>query len=753
MRVDNLLLLGIRHHGPGSAASVVRALKEFQPDAILLEGAPEAAELIPLVGDKDLKPPVAQLIYCPDNHQDSTFYPFAEFSPEWQTLLYANREGVAVEFFDLPQAHSIGLRQQRRDAEPVEVEVDEQEDESVDSLEFDSDPLDLLAKTAGYGDGESWWEAMVEQHQHSSEVFTLIAEAMTSAREQIEQHHPISEREQRREAWMRQRLRAAQKSGAEKIAVVCGAWHVPALLKKVAVKDDRALLKGLPKAKVSATWIPWTYGRISYRSGYGAGIEAPGWYDYLWQHWQAKNNHRVASGWLTKVARVLRAEGLDVPSASVIEAVRLAESLALLRERESPSFNDMNEAIQTLFGYGDAASFTLLKEKLWLSERLGQVPDSSEQTPLQQSFHHQVKTLRLKIGAVEKEMILDLRKELDRNRSQFFHQLGILGLEWAKPISTRSKGTFKEGWLLQWYPECDLQLIEKSIWGNSIEAAATATAIDAAGKEEDLSALVAWLEKCLPANLEPAIVATIAALSQRSTISSGVDELMAALPGLVNIIRYGDVRGTDTNTLQDLVNDLCIRINIGLPNQCKQLDEESAQAMAVNIAKVNSALALLDQDSLLEEWRKVLLRLANNDGLQGFIVGRCFRLLEDSGVIDQAAVAEALSLALSRAEDPLQAAAWLEGLLADSGLTLLHDDTLFAVLDNYLCGLAGERFEAITPLLRRTFATFAFGERRNLLDKVRQGVTALVEIGDEHFDHEKGAKILPLLTILLQPQT
>jgi len=47
---------------------------------------------------------------------------------------------------------------------------------------------------------------------------------------------------------MRQAIRAAEKEGHARIAVVCGAWHVPALAQKVALKDDQALLKGWPKS-------------------------------------------------------------------------------------------------------------------------------------------------------------------------------------------------------------------------------------------------------------------------------------------------------------------------------------------------------------------------------------------------------------------------------------------------------------------------------------------------------------------------
>jgi hypothetical protein len=89
-----------------------------------------------------------------------------------------------------------------------------------------------------------------------------------------------------REAYMREIIRKAQNELYGNIVVVCGAWHAPELLDvDSTAKADTKLLKSLPKTKikVATTWIPWTNGRLSMYSGYGAGITSPGWYDFLWK--------------------------------------------------------------------------------------------------------------------------------------------------------------------------------------------------------------------------------------------------------------------------------------------------------------------------------------------------------------------------------------------------------------------------------------------------------------------------------------
>ena len=110
---------------------------------------------------------------------------------------------------------------------------------------------------------------MVE-HVPGTAVFDAIAEAMGLLRDEVDSRDLV------REAYMRRTLRAAIKDGYQNIAVVCGAWHVPALTEPLppASHDDR-LLRGLPKVKATMTWVPWTYGRLAFASGYGAGSAPP----------------------------------------------------------------------------------------------------------------------------------------------------------------------------------------------------------------------------------------------------------------------------------------------------------------------------------------------------------------------------------------------------------------------------------------------------------------------------------------------
>jgi hypothetical protein len=770
-------IFGVRHHGPGSARSLRQALEGLKPDCILVEGPPDAEEVLAFAVHEGMKPPVALLIYDPEKPQRAAYYPFAAFSPEWQALQYGMEKKVPVRFMDLPQSVQMALAAQKEAEAAVQVAannppaVDEANDQGGEPIEGDvedppmtagtpfdiaRDPLLHLAQAAGYSDSERWWEHMVEHRREGGDVFAAVLEAMTALRDAAIQS-PLQriepEHEARREAHMRQRIREAEREGFGTIAVVCGAWHAPALAKMPPAKEDVAVLKGLPKRKVAATWIPWTYSRLAFASGYGAGIESPGWYDFLWRL-GGRRNGDVAVHWLVKVARLLRREDLDASSASVIEAARLADSLAALRGRPLPGLPELNEATQSVLCFGESLPLRLIFRKLIVSERLGEVPEETPAVPLAQDLAREQKRLRFPPEAVSKPVDLDLRKPNDLDRSRLLHRLSLLGVPWGKLQRQRAaqKGTFHELWTVQWQPEFAVALIEAGVWGNTIPGASGTKVCHEADEAGDLPALTALVDATLLADLPVAAEHVMARLQAVAAVTSDVVHLMAALPPLANILRYGNVRQTDAEMVGRVVDGLVARICIGLPGACGSLNDEAAEAMFNRMAAAHGAIGLLQKTEHTAAWNAVLRQLADSPNLHGLIAGRACRLVQEAGQFEIGEAARRFGLALSRASAPAQAGAWVDGFLRDSGLVLLHDERLWQVLDDWVTGLAPDHFTAVLPLLRRTFSTFQAAERRQMGGRVvggaRRSAAASTAAPDE-FDHARADKALPLLAQLL----
>ncbi|MFI0711890.1 DUF5682 family protein [Streptomyces inhibens] len=779
------VLLGVRHHGPGSARTVRAALEQCTPAAVLIEGPPEADELVPLAAQEGMRPPVALLAHVQDDPGRAAFWPLAEFSPEWVAMRWALERGVPVRFIDLPAAHSLAMTAEGQEEGGGEdgggAEAAHQE--AADRADLRVDPIRVLAGAAGYDDPERWWEDVVEHRREGGgpgadalAPFMALAEAMGALREAYgDGGH---DRDLVREAHMRLRLRAAQREFGDDIAVVCGAWHVPALARRATVTADRQLLKGLPKVKASVTWVPWTHRRLSRHSGYGAGVDSPGWYGHLFSA-----PDRPVERWLTKVAGLLRTEDYAVSSAHVIEAVRLAEGLATVRGRPLAGLTELDDAIRAVMGDGSDAPSSLIHDRLVVGDVLGEVPEDAPAVPLQRDIARSQRALRLKPEALERELELDLRKETDAGRSRLLHRMRLLGIPWGEPTRSRgSTGTFRETWRLRWEPELSVRVAEAGIWGTTVLSAATAKAASEASAAATLAEVTALAERCLLAELPDALPVVMRTLSDRAALDADVGHLAQALPALVRSVRYGDVRGTDAAVLREVATGLAERVFVGLPPACLGLDADGAAEMRGHLDATHQAVSLLAQPEpepepeaaarrpgsagLRARWAGVLRAVGERDAVPGLIRGRAARLLLDDGELADGGAERLMGLALSPGVPPTDAAGWIEGFVGggpggDGGMLLVHDERLLALVDGWLTSVPDAAFTDVLPLLRRTFAEYEAGVRRTLGELIRRGPTptsrrpaadatdAAASGFGPGLDRDRAAAVLPTLRLLL----
>lgn len=774
----DLRIFGIRHHGPGSAASLVAALDDFRPDMLLLECPADGEAALATIADAALVPPVALLLYNPKQQGQASFLPFAAFSPEWQAVQWCQREGAHVRCFDLPMSLRFGQEEEEKattpaeaaspadflpadanptdanpadsspaDPTPAEATASEPANATFPEATLTEDPVAYLARLAGYADSEQWWETHLEHAPGNADTFALVLELMTVLREELQR--PETPETLLREAYMRETLRATLAQGYQRVAVVCGAWHAPVLTEpNFQKKEDKALLKGLKKTPVEATWIPWTYERLSFSSGYGAGVLSPAWYELLF----AQPRAEVVTQWMVRATRLLRSQDLDASSAHAIEGVRLARTLAAVRGLSLPGIDELQEAAVALLGGGYPEGLAVVQRELVIGEKLGEVPPGQPATPLQQDLAQQQKTLRLKPEPTAKPLSLDLRQETHLLRSHLLHRLRLLDINWGKPqhVSGSKAGTFHEEWELEWPPEMALAVLDAGRWGNTVLAAAAGRATARAAEATTLAAVSALLEDALRADLGPAIAALVARLETLAADTRDVTHLLTALPPLAQVLRYGNVRRTDTAQVAQVVQQLVPRLAIGLPAACAGLDIDAARPLLEKIEATHAAIRLLQDPGHEADWYAALAVVQRSAASQGLLAGAASRLLFDAAQADAEATATALGLALAPAQPTAYATAWIEGFLRGSGLVLIHHRALFDLLDTWLGSLAEDTFREIVPLLRRAFAEFSPPERRQLMDLAGAGPaapTVSAEVLD--FDWTRGTRVLPVLRELL----
>lgn len=728
--MSNIHLFGVRHHGPGSARSLVRALHALQPDIVLIEGPPDANELLPLASHAKLEPPVALLVYVADTPRNAVLYPFALYSPEWQAIQFALAKKLPVKFIDLPQ--TVRLSEQQDSAPQAESKIEN----------TGNDPLQSMAQAAGYNDTERWWDRLVESRDGQDvDVFRAVHEMMCEVRREVHEDDIV---EQRREAHMRKCIRESIADGHENIAVVCGAYHTPALAVMPAVKQDEALLKNLPKVKTASAWVPWSYERLSYRSGYGAGVDSPVWYELLWN-----KRNSLGAQWMTRAARLLRDEDIPISSAHVIEACRLAEALAAVRDVAVPGLIEYNDAAISVLGAGNALNMQLVMRRWHFDSRLGSVPAEFPAAPLQQDLNQLHKRLRMPANADEKTYDLDLRQPVDKERSALLRRLRVLGIEWATPVeSGNARGTFHEIWNVRWKPEFALSLIEASRYGHTVHQAAAACLVEyAANASLPLSKLVSLLDDALFADIEGAVGALINAIESRAALTSDALQLLDALPSLVSICRYGNVRETDTSLVATILDSLVPRVLIAIPATATSIDDEAARLLWTKLKAMNQSLLTLANSAHLNAWYDTAKRMSDRDVIHALINGYANRVLYDAKQTEFAELSSSVSRALSPGNAPLHAALWIEGLLSGSGAILVHDDELRGLLNNWIGQVSADHFVQVLPLLRRTFAEFSSAERRQIGERLtfRGDVISESLMQPSEFDLISAKRVIPVL--------
>jgi hypothetical protein len=112
---------GVRHLSPAFAYYVREFLDRTKPKAVLIEGPSDLSGLINGLCSPKVRLPAAILAYTTEPPVRTVLYPMAEFSPEYQAMMWAKKHKVPVEFCDLPSG-SLLYREEKDEEESEEAE-------------------------------------------------------------------------------------------------------------------------------------------------------------------------------------------------------------------------------------------------------------------------------------------------------------------------------------------------------------------------------------------------------------------------------------------------------------------------------------------------------------------------------------------------------------------------------------------------------------------------------------------------------
>ena len=732
-------IYGIRHHGPGSSTCLLKALELQKPDCILIEGPSDAESALQHFNIKDILPPAAILVYDIKNLHVASYYPFASFSPEWQAMRYGFKKAIPCFFMDLP----LGIEFYSRQNKDAQKQMELLESSAFSDRGGRRDPFTELAQTAGYSDSERWWEVFIENAFESHEVFEVVMDLMDELRKN---DGSDSASNMLREAHMRKVIRQKIKERYTSIAVVCGAWHAPALRnwEHISAATDNRLLRGWKKVKVNSTWVPWSYTKLANQSGYAAGVVSPEWYEHLFKH----RTHAVTT-WMTKAGRICRRRKIDTSSAHTIAAVQMAETLRDLRELRKPGLDELLDAATAVFWDQRKSVRSMLQRRMIIGNRTGRIRGSVPMLPLQKDIEKTLKQARLTAyweKADRFDKTLDLRKATQRKASVFLHRMNLAGILWgrSKAGSPFQTGSFSELWSLKWKVRFSLQIVEAAMFGSTLKEVVVHRSRSTLEHVEDVADLTEFVWAVLKADIPEIFDEVIQKLMQRVGLSTDVAHLMNSLTALFTIWRYGDSRKLDSALTLSYIQQLAPRIYVAFPEYSKTLDEVQIEDLIPLITECTDIMNNVDLKFDID-WNGRLLRITKEPVYHPLLRGFCLRTVMTLGGVESSFVEGQFRRALSFSETTDHSAFWIEGFLSGNASAILYHAVLSDLLAVWVNNLENEDFDRVLPVLRRAFSRFSDSEKNQISRLVLSQPTQAIQVVHDHGRIEKVRNMLDRL--------
>jgi hypothetical protein len=755
-------VFGVRHLSPAAAWHLRAYLDRIKPTHVLIEGLADAGELLPSFTAKGTKPPFALLAYTDALPVRTLVYPLARYSPEYQAVVWAHENDAAVQFIDLPSDVFLALQDIEHELiEKLRRAPGESTAPSETSTEERQPRVSVYqqyAERAGEDDYDTYWERHFE-HNLSPDAYRLAAYEFGAALRELEDPQPRWRAENLvREAFMRRQIEAVLRSGADpaKVVAVVGAFHAPVLTGEHPAMSD-AELASLRRRSSKFTLMPYSYFKLSSQSGYGAGNKAPAYFELMYDALVEDDLASVPARYLARVTRHLREAGTHRSTAEVIEGVRLANTLAAMKEGLAPALADLHDAAVTLIGQGE---LSVVKEAIVRADvgtDIGALPEGVSRTSIQADFDREVARLKLEKykTPVKQELSLDLRENrnakseesayLDLNRSSFCHRLRVLGVKFVEPLRvSQQSASWAERWALQWSPESEIQLIEAVLLGETVELATGfkfKQTLDACTSIGDAAQVVRDACEC---GMMAAMDMARKRLQELAATSTDMPSIAHAAHTLGLVVRYGDVRRFDPAPLLPLIETLFVQASLAL-HAAANCDAEAAPAMLVAIDELNQ-LALDFSDRVDEPlWIERLRALSDADDRNPVLSGYACAILVERGLLGNDELGTEVSRRLSPGVPADLGAGWFEGLSKRNRYALLARQVLWAQLADYIASLDEEHFRRSVVFLRRAFGGFSPREKRQIAENLAEhwGVNADVaaEAIESQLDEKEEEKL------------
>lgn len=782
----------VRHHSPTIARLLAECIRVRKPKIIFIEGPHEAQAMIEFLVDSKTRPPVA--IYssfrfdsppgatdeedkpvpsanattptaapaiptAPVRH--SVWYPIVSYSPEYVAMCAAKSIGAQAIFIDLPHFAI---------TENPLAELTPPSRRDLDLLGQSSSLYALLAQAAGYRSWDETWDRLFETPRENESYESLRRDVAifcagvraTTPPMQLELDGTLP-RERFMWRTIQQKL-TELKLKPEDALVVCGGFHI------FLDPSDTTPPPPMPEGALSVTVSPYSYFRISELSGYGAGNRAPRFYEMCFDHHSAgATQNDVTVEYVVEVIKHARKLGEPLSPADAIGAAQHALMLANLRGRRAPVLDDILDALITCCCKGnpktDATHLLEAIDEVNIGTRLGKVTDRIGRLPIVSDFYDQLDRLELgAIAAREKlhTFTLDKRQPIDAQRSAFFHRLIFLGVQIgnvSREAAASGQSIFKEQWRVKWTPQIEPSLIERSLHGDTVEAAATTVLAESLGPNSvEAGAACRLLVQAVDMDLPQLVANADQAAGHAIDHDERFYSLATALTSLLLLERYAAYRSLGKQRLADLIQRCFSRACFAVPEAANVAPEEWENVIhgLLSLAEPVVQRGDLDADLFAASVERAA-RESNVPFLRGAFLGVLTEMRRKKA--DDLA-AELLAYARGSVDQQAVAGDFLHGVLKVSRTAILLGATsLVAAIDELLRAAGHETFLSMVPKLRAAFEALHERQRDSValhvaelygLKESQSIRTLSTSVGTAHLMADLDAKVAAIMDEWIQ---
>ena len=491
---ENIMFFPIRHHSPVCSYHLKNIISDFKPDAILIEGPNDCNDLMKYMIEEDTKAPFC--IYSSyidsNNNKYRCYYPFLDYSPEFAAIKEAYKNNIYCSFIDMPYA--LMIENSNNDSKKL-ISVYDNDDNKFNINTYTIE----LTKRAGLRSFAELWERDFEINGilKNSIDFIRSIYALGYYMRLIEDEDLET---RNREYIMAKNVQEALEKYT-KVLVITGSFHTKGIIDKLKdVKNINKECKSLNRyivSNASSYLIPYSFEEADSRRGYQAGIEFPAFYDLVYKQlenygYSVDNREEILDNTFLNTVQsfIIKAAGIDRKNHNVtipdcINAYYMAVNLAKLRGKESSGVYELIDAAKSAFVKGEISlentSNLDLMLKLLSGISNGQVSSKSIVPPVIIDFRNKCRKYRINIDRSEEaETVLEIVKNKSHfEKSKFFHQMSFLNVGFCTLIkgpdyvNKVNKNLARETWKYEYKTIVESSLIDKSVYGVTIEELAS----------------------------------------------------------------------------------------------------------------------------------------------------------------------------------------------------------------------------------------------------------------------------------------